>query len=83
MGVFEAITLHAAGQSNEAIASLLELMVDFVRTPDIERYKLAISGNAARIRSLGGNGKVALRMTGNAAIGVAGRQRGAVGSGPP
>lgn len=52
LGVFEAITLHTAGQSNEAIASLLDLVVDFVHAPDIDRYKPAISGNAAYIRSL-------------------------------
>ncbi|MBG0740246.1 tetratricopeptide repeat protein [Paeniglutamicibacter antarcticus] len=54
--VFEAITLHAAGQPNQAIASLLDLMVDFVHTPDMDRYRPAISGNAAFIRSLEGNG---------------------------
>jgi tetratricopeptide (TPR) repeat protein len=52
LGVFEAITLHAAGQRNEAIASLLDLVVNFVRAPDIERYTPAILGNAAYIRSL-------------------------------
>lgn len=59
LGVFEAITLHAAGQPNEAIASLLDLIVDLVHTPDIERYGPAISGNAAFIRSLEGKGKLA------------------------
>ncbi|MFL4472425.1 tetratricopeptide repeat protein [Paeniglutamicibacter sp. MACA_103] len=52
LGVFEAITLHAASQPNEAIASLLDLVVDFIDTPDIDRYKAAISANAAHIRSL-------------------------------
>jgi tetratricopeptide (TPR) repeat protein len=52
LGVFQAITLHAAGQSNESIALLLELVAEFVETPDIQRYKPAISGNAAFIRSL-------------------------------
>jgi tetratricopeptide (TPR) repeat protein len=45
--VFDAITLHAAGQPNASIAELLDLAVNFVRTPDLERYKPAISGNAA------------------------------------
>jgi tetratricopeptide (TPR) repeat protein len=54
--VFEAITLHAAGQPNESIAELLDLAVNFIRTPDLERYKPAISGNAAYIRSLEGTG---------------------------
>lgn len=50
--IFEAITLHAASQPNEAIASLLDLVLDFIDTPDIDRYKAAISANAAHIRSL-------------------------------
>lgn len=54
LGVFEAITLQAAGRPNEAIASLLDLTADFVGTPDLDRYKPAIKGNAAHIRSLGG-----------------------------
>ncbi|CAA9271366.1 MAG: hypothetical protein AVDCRST_MAG83-3288 [uncultured Arthrobacter sp.] len=52
LGVFEAITLHAAGQPNESIALLLEVVAEFVGTPDIQRYKPAINGNAAYIRSL-------------------------------
>lgn len=52
LGAFEAITLHAAGHLDEAIASLLDLVVAFVPTADIDRYKPAISGNAAYIRSL-------------------------------
>ena len=56
LGAFEAITLHAAGQLDAAVAALLDLLVDFVRTPDIDRYKPAISGNAAYIRSLDRNG---------------------------
>jgi tetratricopeptide (TPR) repeat protein len=51
--VFEAITLHAAGQADESIATLLDVVVDFVHTPDAERYKPAISANANHIRSLG------------------------------
>lgn len=52
LGAFEAITLHAAGQPDAAVAALLDLLVEFVRTPDIDRYKPAISGNAAYIRSM-------------------------------
>ncbi|WP_207345413.1 tetratricopeptide repeat protein [Arthrobacter sp. E3] len=53
--VFEAITLHAAGLPNDALASLLEVAVDLVHGPDLDRYKPAISGNAAHIRSLDGS----------------------------
>jgi tetratricopeptide (TPR) repeat protein len=52
LGAFEAITLHAAGQADESVAALLDLVVSYVRTADIERYKPAITGNAAYIRSL-------------------------------
>ncbi|WP_247826796.1 tetratricopeptide repeat protein [Arthrobacter antioxidans] len=52
LGAFEAITLHAAGRSDESVAALLDLVVNFVSTPDIERYKPAITGNAAYIRTL-------------------------------
>jgi len=62
--VFEAITLHAAGQANESIAELLDLAVNFISTPDLERYKPAISGNAAYIRSLEGTGAPARRFHG-------------------
>lgn len=54
LGAFEAITLYAAGRSNESVASLLDLLVEFVSTSDIERYKPAISGNAAYIRAVEG-----------------------------
>ncbi|WP_434992207.1 tetratricopeptide repeat protein [Arthrobacter sp. Ld5] len=52
LGAFEAITLHAAGRSNESVAALLDLVVNFVSTPDIARYTPAINGNAASIRAL-------------------------------
>ncbi len=55
LAVFEAITFHAEGRANEAFASLLELTVDYVESSDIDRYKSAISGNAAYIRSLDRN----------------------------
>lgn len=53
LGVFEAITLHAAGRPDAAVAALLELVVAHLDTPDVERYTPAIRGNAACIRSLG------------------------------
>ncbi|WP_218219985.1 tetratricopeptide repeat protein [Nesterenkonia sp. Act20] len=51
LGVFEAITLHDAGESSASVAALLDLIVDFLASPAIERYKPAIAGNAAAIRS--------------------------------
>lgn len=52
LGAFEAVTLHAAGHPDAAIAVLLDLLVSCLHDPDIERYKPAISANAAYIRSL-------------------------------
>ena len=52
LAVFEAISLHAAGRLDEAVASLLEVIADHGDTPDIARYKPAIRGNAEYIRSL-------------------------------
>ncbi|MFJ6418258.1 tetratricopeptide repeat protein [Paeniglutamicibacter sp. NPDC091659] len=52
LAVFQAITFHAAGLFGEAVASLLEAVADGVDSPDMERYKPAIRGNAACIRSM-------------------------------
>lgn len=52
LGAFEAITLHTGDQPDAAIAALLDLLVSCLHDPDIERYKPAISANAAYIRSL-------------------------------
>ncbi|MEG9248354.1 tetratricopeptide repeat protein [Arthrobacter sp. Soc17.1.1.1] len=54
LSAFEAITLHAAGRPDASVAALLDLVVGFVSTPDIERYKPALSGNAASIRARAG-----------------------------
>jgi tetratricopeptide (TPR) repeat protein len=45
--VFEALTLHAAGRSDAAMARMLELVADHLRTDEILRYEAAIKGNAA------------------------------------
>ncbi|MFB2580878.1 tetratricopeptide repeat protein [Herbiconiux sp. P15] len=52
LGVFESLTLHAAGQVNSALASLLVLVADHVDVAELERYKPAIRGNAAYVASL-------------------------------
>ncbi|MDL9981568.1 tetratricopeptide repeat protein [Microbacterium sp. ASV49] len=52
--VWEAISLHADGRSDEAVASLLEVIADGVDSADIDRYKPALRGNAKYIRSLAG-----------------------------
>ena len=52
LAVFQAISLHASSRFDEAVASLLEVVAEGVESPDIERYKPSIHGNAAYIRSL-------------------------------
>ena len=52
LGVFEALSLHAAGRLNTALASVLLLLTDHVDVDDINRYKPAIRGNAAYLASL-------------------------------
>ncbi len=49
---FEAITLHAAGHVHAALGTLLDLVADHIDTPELERYKPALRGNAAYLREL-------------------------------
>lgn len=53
LAAFEALSLHAAHRPDEAIASLLETLAGQVDGPDLDRYKPALRGNAAYLRSLG------------------------------
>ena len=50
--VFEAFTLDASGRPHAAMAALLELIADRLRTPEILRYEAAIRGNAAYLADL-------------------------------
>jgi len=52
LGAFEALTFHAAGRPNTALASLLELLADHVDAPELDRYKPALRGNAEYLLSL-------------------------------
>ncbi|TQO20366.1 tetratricopeptide repeat protein [Rhodoglobus vestalii] len=52
LGVFESLTLHAAGRANTALGSLLALLVENVHSEEIDRYKPAIRGNAEYLVSL-------------------------------
>ena len=52
LAVFQAISLHASGRFDEAVASLLEVLAKGIESPDIELYKPSIRGNATDIRSL-------------------------------
>lgn len=50
--VWHALSLHAAGRSDAAVAELMELAADRIRTPDLLRYEPALRGNAEYLRSL-------------------------------
>jgi tetratricopeptide (TPR) repeat protein len=50
--VFKAITLHAAGHKDKALATLLLVVADRVDTAEIERYEAAIRGNADYLANL-------------------------------
>jgi tetratricopeptide (TPR) repeat protein len=50
--VWHALSLHAAGRSDAAVAELMELAANRIRTPDLLRYEAAVRGNAGYLRSL-------------------------------
>lgn len=52
LGAFEALTLHAVGRVDHALAGLLDLLADAVDSDELDRYKPALRGNAAYLRSL-------------------------------
>lgn len=52
LGVFEALSLHAAGRVNASLASLLSLFADHMDSEDVNRYKPAMRGNAEYLASL-------------------------------
>ncbi len=51
--VFRALTLHAFGRPNAALAALLMVIADHVDEPELVRYQPAIRGNAAHVAGLG------------------------------
>jgi tetratricopeptide (TPR) repeat protein len=52
LGAFEALTFHADGRTNTALASLLVLLAEHVHAPELDRYKPALRGNADYLASL-------------------------------
>lgn len=50
--VWHALSLHAAGRSDAAVAALMEVAADNIRTPDLLRYEAGLRGNAAYLWSL-------------------------------
>jgi len=51
--VFKALTLHAAGKNDKALATLLLVIADKVDSAEIKRYEAAIRGNADYLANLG------------------------------
>ena len=52
LAVFEALTLHAAGRPDAALASALRIVADHVPDDELQRYLPAIRGNAGYLDSL-------------------------------
>ena len=50
--VFEALSLHAAGRQDKALAALLLVIADRVDSAEIGRYEAAIRGNAEYLAGL-------------------------------
>ena len=50
--VWHALSLHAAGRSDAAVAELMEVAADSIRTLDLQRYEAALRGNAAYLREV-------------------------------
>lgn len=50
LAAFEALTLHAEGRVDAAVAALLDLVADHVSSQDLDRYKPALRGNARSLR---------------------------------
>ena len=50
LATFEALTRHAAGETDAAFAGLLDVIADHVDGPDLERYRPALRGNAEYLR---------------------------------
>lgn len=48
--LFLALSLHAAGNSDRAVAELLELAADRILTDEVQRYQAALRGNADHLR---------------------------------
>jgi len=50
LAAFEALTLHAEGDVDAAVAALLDLVADHVASDDLERYKPPLRGSARYLR---------------------------------
>jgi tetratricopeptide (TPR) repeat protein len=55
--LFQALSLHAAGRTDAAVAELLVLAADRIRTPEVSRYEAALRGNAEYLMEVDGRSK--------------------------
>lgn len=56
LGLFRALTLHAAGRSSAALGAVLTVVADRFPTAEVQRYEAALRGNAAYLESLDSGG---------------------------
>lgn len=52
LGIFRALTLHAAGRPSAALGTVLTVIADRFSTPEVQRYEAALRGNAEYLISL-------------------------------
>lgn len=52
LGLFRALTLHAAGKPSAALGTVLTVIADRFPTAEVQRYEAALRGNAAYLVSL-------------------------------
>lgn len=56
LGIFRALTLHAAGRPGAALGAVLAVIADCFPTEEVRRYEAALRGNAAYLVSLDAEG---------------------------
>ena len=52
LGIFRALTLHAAGKPSAALGAVLTVIADRFPTDQVQRYEAALRGNGAYLASL-------------------------------
>jgi len=56
LGLFRALSLHAAGRPSAALGTVLTVIADRFSTAEVQRYEAALRGNAAYLISLDAEG---------------------------
>lgn len=56
LGLFRALTLHAAGRPSAALGAVLTVVADRFPTAEVQRYEAALRGNAAYLVALDAEG---------------------------